>query len=139
MQIDFTDIPQVEDYRTVDPGEYHARVAEVRESTSPAGHQRWGLRWEGVRGDERERTICWDSLHFSERGLARAQFVLRVLGFDADGAVDLRPEQLLNRQALVTVAPEERTDPVTQTVRKQMRVPFTGYAPVPRPRPKGES
>lgn len=131
MQIDFTELPEVEDLCSVPPGDYHCTVAEVRESTSPAGHTRWGLRWEVTQGEWRGRTACWDSLHFSERGLARARFVLRVLGFAADGPLDLQPDDLVGRAALVTVTPEVREDPVQGTKRKMNRVPFTGYAPPP--------
>ena len=89
MQIDFSEVPEVEDLCSVPAGEYTCTVSEVRESISPAGHARWGLRWEVVEGEWSGRTACWDSLHFSERGLARARFVLRVLGFAADGKLDL--------------------------------------------------
>jgi hypothetical protein len=137
MQIDFTELPEVEDLCSVPAGEYTCTLAEVRESTSPAGHTRWGLRWEVDSGEWRGRTACWDSLHFSERGLARARFVFRVLGFAADGAVEIESGQLLGKRAVVTVTPEEREDSVSGVKRRQNRVPFTGYAPAPPQRGQG--
>lgn len=133
MQIDFTELSEIEDLCAVPEGEHECVIAEVRESTSPAGHSRWGVRWEVTQGEWQGRTACWDSLHFSERGLARARYVLRVLGFPAEGTIELQPQQLLGRRARVTVHPEEREDPVTGVKRRLNRVPFTGYAPLPNP------
>ena len=131
MQIDLSQVDNIEDLRSVPPGEYVCRVAEVRESQSPAGHQRWGLRWEVTRGDWAGRTACWDSLHWSERGLPRVKFVLQMLGFDVAGKLELKAEALNGKEAVVLVRPEEREDPVTGIRRMMNRVPFAGYAPVP--------
>ena len=133
MQIDLSQVDNIEDLRSVPPGEYVCRVAEVRESRSPAGHVRWGIRWEVTRGDWAGRTACWDSLHWSERGLPRVKFVLQMLGFDVAGTLDLAAERLNGCEAVVLVRPEEREDPVTGIRRMMNRVPFAGYAPVPPP------
>mgnify|MGYP001577571154 FL=1 len=131
MQIDLSTIENVEDLRSVPPGEYLCRVVEVRETRSPAGHLRWGLRWEVDRGEWQGRTACWDSLHWSERGMPRAKFVLQILGFPVSGQLDLQPPQLMGLKALVLVQPEEREDPTSGIRRLMNRVPFTGYAPAP--------
>lgn len=128
MQIDLSKVENVEDLRSVPPGEYPCQIVEVRETRSPAGHLRWGLRWEVDHGEWQGRTACWDSLHWSERGMPRAKFVLQVLGFPVEGALELEPHQLMGRRALVTVQPEEREDPVTGLRRLTNRVPFTGYS-----------
>ncbi len=133
MQIDFTEIADVDDLRAIPPGEYLCQVNEVRESQSPAGHIRWGLRWEVLQGEWQGRTACWDSLHWSERGLPRVKFVLRTLGCLGDGKSDLQPKALEGRRALVTVVHEERDDPVTGVRRLSNRVPFAGYAAAPVP------
>ncbi len=129
MQVDFSGVDNIEDLRAVPAGEYLCRVAEVRESDSPAGHRRWGMRWEVVAGDFVGRTACWDSLHWSERGLPRAKYVLQVLGLASDGAVEVDPGDLEDRTAWVTCAGEEREDPVTGIRRLMNRVPFAGYKP----------
>ena len=131
MQIDLSTIENVEDLRSVPPGEYLCRVVEVRETRSPAGHLRWGLRWEVDRGEWQGRTACWDSLHWSERGMPRAKFVLQILGFPVSGQLDLQPPQLMGLKALVLVQPEEREAPTSGIRRLMNRVPFTGYAPAP--------
>ncbi len=64
MKIDLSQIDDFEDFRAIPPGEYHCRAVEVRESDSPAGHIRWGIRWEVVSGEFQGRTACWDSLHW---------------------------------------------------------------------------
>lgn len=132
MKIDLSQIEDIEDIRSVPAGEYHCRAAEVRESESPAGHTRWGLRWEITQGDFQGRTACWDSLHWSERGLPRVKYVLQVLGLPTAGELDLKPAELEGLEAMVQVQPEEREDPVTGIRRLQNRVPFAGYAPAPQ-------
>ena len=129
MKIDLSQIEDIEDIRSVPSGEYRCKAAEVRESESPAGHTRWGIRWEISEGDYQGRTACWDSLHWSERGLPRVKFVLQVLGMNTAGELDLNLEELEGLEAMVQVQPEEREDPVTGIRRVQNRVPFAGYAP----------
>ena len=133
MRIDLSHVDDIEDLRSVPPGEYVCRIADARESRSPAGHVRWGLRWEVVHGEWAGRTACWDSLHWSERGLPRVKFVLQMLGYPVDGPLDLRPDQLLDRVAVVLVQPEEREDPATGVRRVANRVPYAGYGPAPPP------
>jgi len=138
MELDFANIENIEDLRSVPDGEYPCRIVEVRESQSPAGHVRWGLRWEVTGGDWQGRTACWDSLHWSERGVARVKYVLSVLGFDVSGSLEVTPGHLEGRQALVTCTSEEREDPVTGIRRLTNRVPFSGYRPLPSDPPPEE-
>lgn len=132
MQLDFSNVEDVEDLRSVPEGEYLCKVSEVRVSQSPAGHTRWSLRWEVTHGDYLGRTACWDSLHWTDRGLPRAKFVLKVLGFDVEGPLDVEATDLEGRHALVRCTAEDREDPVTGTRRLVNRVPFTGYRPAPQ-------
>ena len=87
MKVDFGSVENIEDLRAVPPGEYCCLIAEVRESESPAGHTRWGLRWEVANGEYVGKTACWDSLHWSERGMPRAKYLLNTLGIDAQGCI----------------------------------------------------
>lgn len=131
MKIDLSHIEDIEDLRAVPAGEYHCRIAEVRESESPAGHTRWGLRWEVLSGDYLGRTACWDSLHWSERGLPRVKYALQSFGLPTDGELNLQPGALVGLEAMVSIQPEEREDPVTGIRRVQNRVPFAGYSAAP--------
>lgn len=132
MKINLADVETIDDFRAVPPGEYRCKAAEVRESDSPAGHVRWGIRWEVVGGDYNGRTACWDSLHWSERGMPRSKFILQMLGFKSDaGAFELEPADLVGREAYVTIATEEREDPISGIRRLTNRVPFAGYSIVP--------
>ena len=127
MNVDFTNVADIEDLRAVPEGEYRCRVAETRESESPAGHTRWGLRWEILDGEWQGRTACWDSLHWSERGLSRVKFVLEAIGIPTGGEMELKAVQLEGKTAIVQIAPEEREDTVTGVRRVSNRVPFAGY------------
>jgi len=131
MELDFSRIDDIDDLRAVPEGEYLCRVAEVRVSRSPSGHTRWGLRWEVAEGDFIGRTAAWDSLHWTDRGLPRLKYVLRVLGFDVSGPAVIEAPDLEGRRAVVLCVPEEREDPTTGLRRLLNRVPFAGYRPAP--------
>ena len=55
MKINLPTIKNIEDIRSVPPGDYRCKVAEVRESESPADHTRWGIRWEVIKGEFQRR------------------------------------------------------------------------------------
>lgn len=129
MKIDLSQVENIEDIRGVPAGEYLCEVVECRESESPAGHTRYGLRLQVVGGEFDGRTACWDSLHFSERGLPRVKFIMQMLDM---GLEQLDPADFVGRRALVQMETQEREDPVTGIRRIQNRVPFAGYAPDPK-------
>ena len=137
MTIDFSSVGNIEDFRSVPEGDYPCRISEIRESKSPAGHSRWGIRWEVCHGEWQGRTACWDSLHWSERGLPRAKFLLGLLGFEIQGPLEIDARQLEGKQALVTVVSEEREDPVTGIRRLRNRVPYSGYGTFVPPKKSG--
>ena len=76
-------------------------------------------------------------MHWSERGLPRAKFLLGFLGFEIQGPLEIDARQLEGKQALVTVVIEEREDPVTGIRRLRNRVPYSGYGPFVPPKKSG--
>lgn len=127
MQIDFSQVPDVENFCSVPEGIYDVRVAEVRQGVTSEGAPYWSLRLEVVEGEYAGRTAAWDSLFLGERGLRRARHVLSVLGFDVAGSLDLEADELLERRARVQVLTEEREDPRTGMRAIRPRVPYSGY------------
>jgi hypothetical protein len=110
-------------------------VAEVRESQSPAGHQRWGLRLEITMADDDQfvgRTACWDTIHWSERGQARARYILNKLGINTPNQMETyQARDILFREALVTIITEEIEDPILGIRRQTNRIPFAGWKTCP--------
>jgi|688.fasta_scaffold00591_43 hypothetical protein len=131
MRFDFSSVPDLDSYITVPEGKHHCRVAEVREGLSREGSARWSYRLEVVSGEFAGRTAAWDSLTWSERGIFRVKKVLEALGVDVRGVLEIEPADLISRQALVEIVPEEREDPVTGRRTVRMRVPYLGYEPLP--------
>jgi len=127
MELDFSDVDDVETFVSVPEGTYNVRVADVREGLTRDGAQRWGMRLEVRDGDYAGRTAAWDGLTWSERGMHRAKFVLSRLGFDVDGRLSIEPRDLMNRFARVQVEAEEREDPITGGRQIRPRVPYMGY------------
>src|SRR5688572_25754416 len=132
MRFDFSSVDDVESYVSVPAGAHNVRIAEVREGRSREGMPRWTFRLEVLDGDYAGRTAAWDSITWSERGVFRVKRVLEALGLDVRGELEIDSQDLVNLQARVQVAPEEREDPLTGHRQVRMRVPYLGYAPLDR-------
>src|SRR5439155_22118993 len=123
-------VDDVESYVSVPAGAHNVRVAEVREGRSRDGSVRWTYRLEVLDGDYAGRTAAWDSLTWSDRGVYRVKKVLEALGLDVRGELEIESNDLVNLQARIQVAPEEREDPLTGRRQVRMRVPYLGYTPI---------
>lgn len=127
MKIDFRDVDDVQSYVYVPPGAYVCRVAEVRPGLARDGSVRWSLRLEVAEGDQLGRTAAWDSLTWSDRGVARVKLVLKALGLPTHGVVEIEPQDLVGKRAKVTVQPEERENAQTGLREVRNRVPYAGF------------
>lgn len=127
---DFDADAHVSDFVRVPAGAYRCRVADVRAGTTRAGDERWSLMLTVADGPHVGKLAAWDSLVFSNRGRARARFVLATLGLPPKWRVQIEPGDLDGRQALVEVRPAEYTSPDGATVRRN-EVPYDGWRALP--------
>jgi len=130
MRYDFSTVEDIESFVSVPEGRYLCRVAEVRDGVARDGSARWSLRLEVAEGDYAGRTAGWDSLTWSERGVARVKRVLDALGMDTRGIVEIEPHQLVGRRVEAQFQSEEREDPLSGRRVLRLRVPYAGYAPL---------
>ncbi|MCK5942098.1 MAG: hypothetical protein KAI24_09030 [Planctomycetes bacterium] len=128
MEIDFDAKDSVSDFVSVPAGTYLCRITEVRTGLTRGGDERWSLRLVVAEGQHVGKQAAWDSLVFSTRGRSRARMVLQALGMPTRGKVDIQPDDLQGRTALVTVRPTEYEAPSGQVVRRN-EVPYDGYRP----------
>jgi len=133
MSLDFTTVQDSESFVTIPPGTYRCRIREVREGFTRDGDQRWSLCFEVKDGEYAGRTAGWDTLSFGERGLPRVKAVLKRLGFDVSGTLELYPRELQEVEAWVTFVLEEREDPRSGRRVERLRVPYMGYEPCEEP------
>ena len=126
MEIHFDTKDAVSDFVSVPEGTYLCRVAEVRVGETRSGDARWSLRLLVAEGRHVGKQAAWDSLVFSVRGRARARLILRALRMPTEGKVDIEPEDLTGREALVAVRPTEYESPSGQLIRRN-EVPYDGY------------
>lgn len=130
MQYDFSNVDDDSDQFVLVPeGVYAVRIAEVRESRGRSGAEHWGLRLEVLDGDWVGKTASWDWLVWSERGIPRVKRVLRALGLEVEGVLEIGPQDLVGLKACVQVGVEEREDPQTGRRTVRNRIPYDGYAP----------
>jgi hypothetical protein len=85
----------------------------------------WKVRHLVTKGEFKGRYI-FDNLVFSEKALKRAKLILRCLGVDVSGEINLTPEMIKRKQAIVTVKLEDYVDDEGRE-KKRNRVPFAGY------------
>ncbi len=130
MQIDFSEVDDVQSFVSVPEGIYLCRIAEVREGLTREGHPRWSFKLEVAEGEYAGRTAAWDGLSWTPRGLPRAKQVLSLLGFDVTGVVEMQPADLMGLQVRAELIPEEREDPLTGRRVVRLRVPYNGYGAV---------
>ena len=126
MELDLGEKETVQDYVTVPAGTYVCKIEEVRVGSTRAGDPRWSFRLLVEQGEYQGRQAAWDSLVFSERGTHRARVVLEALGLPHTGTVQLEPEHLQGRSALVEIAPADYANLRGETIRRN-EVPYNGY------------
>jgi hypothetical protein len=130
MRFDFSNVDEVQSYVSIPPGRHPCRVTEVRPGSARDGSARWTFRLEVVGGVHHGRTAAWDSLTWSDRGVARVRHVLKGLGVPTQGVVEIEPQDLVGRRALVQIQLEERENPQTGRREMRTRVPYAGYDPI---------
>lgn len=115
--------------RRLPDGTYRCRIAEVLPGTTSAGDERWSLRLVHDDGQHVGKQAAWDSLVFSNRGRARARMVLRALGLPSKGKVQIEPDDLKGRVAMVKMRRERFQSPDGTSI-DRMEVPYDGYQSV---------
>jgi hypothetical protein len=128
-RIDFNNVSETSDFAPIPDGEYTCRLIDIETDLTRAGDEMWKLRWEVESGEHTGR-LLFDNLVFSQKALPRVKLVCFSCGLDVVGQVDLQPEMLLNRRAMVVTYQEEYQDDRGQA-KVANRIPFDGYSVVP--------
>lgn len=129
MHIDPDAAEPIDDFVVVEDGDHLLRIAEVRENDRSDGQVSWMLRLELVGGPLAGRTAVTDWLNFSDRGLHRVRHVLAAVGFDVSAPIDVDPEQLLGRRAIVRLETQETRRRSDGRPQRRSRVTYDGWAP----------
>jgi len=124
-KIDFSHVGDVQDFSPVPAGKYLCRLVGLEEASTQNGDEMWKLRFEIIKGAHAGRLV-FDNLVFSEAALKRVKLICSRLGLDVSKELDLTPELLKGRVAILTVDTEPYED--TEGRKKQRNtVPFAGY------------
>jgi hypothetical protein len=128
-RVDFPSISDTADFSPLPDGDYVCQLTDVEIDHTKAGDEMWKLRW-AVQDGEFAGRLLFDNLVFSQKALSRVKLVCGVLGIDTSGQLDLQPDMLLDKRALVSTYQEEYVDGQGRT-KITNRIPFEGYAYVP--------
>lgn len=118
--INFSDVPDAEDYPLLPDGTYPFRVNNVEVINGGTSQERWTLKLIITEGDAKG-ALLRDSLFWSQKALPRIKLFCSRVGISTEGAVNLHPKDLLDREGYVIVTTEVWDE------KEVNRVPFAGY------------
>jgi len=124
-EINFDAIPDADSYEPLPDGDYVCYLDTIEEATTKNGNDMWKLTWVIEDGEHAGRKI-FDNMVFSERAMRRIKLICSRLGLDTTGTVNLTPDMLAMKRAVVSVMTEEYVNAEGQT-RQRNAVPFEGY------------
>ncbi len=125
-EIDFDTVDDVGSFSPLPEATYPCELEKVDDSrTTKAGDEMWGLKWVVLTGEYEGRYI-FDNLVFSKAGYGRVKLLCSKVGLPSEGKVNLTPEMLQGRSALVTVEINEYMDDSGKT-KINNKVTFDGY------------
>ena len=128
-KVDFKNVSDVTDYAPIPDGDYVCNLVDIEQDLTKFGDEMWKLRLE-VDGGEHHGRLLFDNLVFTAKAMPRVKLVCASCGLDVTKEVDLQPDMLLNRRALVTTYQKEYEDDKGQA-KVANRIPFNGYGVVP--------
>jgi len=128
-RVDFNNVSEIADFAPIPDGEYVCSLVDIETDLTRAGDEMWKLRWE-VDGGEHDGRLLFDNLVFNAKAMPRVKLVCSSCGLDVTGEVDLNPDMLLNKRAMVMTYQEEYEDDRGQA-KVANRIPFDGYGVVP--------
>lgn len=101
--LNLSQVEDAEDFTPLPDGEYLCSLEDVEETTTKErGDDLWRLKWR-VEQEVGHGRIIFDQLVFSAGGLKRVKLVLKRLGFNVDGPLELSPEDFKGIEAHLTV------------------------------------
>ncbi|RPH47036.1 MAG: DUF669 domain-containing protein [Planctomycetota bacterium] len=123
--IDFSQVPDAGEYTPIPEGRYLAEVESVEEDVNKNGDDVLKLRLRVIEGEHAGAAI-FDRLFFTPRALPRVKAVLKALGIEPSGSIEVTPELLQGRKCVIDVLIEsyQKTD---GSEGKSNVVPFAGY------------
>ncbi len=128
-KVNFPNVDSISEYAPLPDGEYLCTLSEVEMDFTRAGDEMWRLRWQ-VKGGEHDGRLLFDNMVFSPRALPRAKLICASCGLDVSAEVDLKPEMLLDRSAMITTRVEEYKDDHGVSKARNV-IPWDGYRDVP--------
>lgn len=123
--IDFSVIPDPEDFSPVPEGQYRCVVDRVVENLSDTGKEKWDIRFRITEG-EYEGRLIFDEIYFTDSALQRVKLIASRFGVDVTREVNFEPHLIEDQPIILDVIIEEYEDRAGNK-KKRNTVPFAGY------------
>ncbi|KJU86015.1 protein containing DUF669 [Candidatus Magnetobacterium bavaricum] len=125
IDLDFTDIEDINDFSPLPEGKYLCKVESVDIKQNKDSNDMWSLKLKVIEGEYGGRFI-FDNMVFSANGIKRIKHILKAMGFDVSGKLKLSTDKLIDRQVFVDTVVEDY-DNAAGEKRKKSKVTFAGY------------
>jgi hypothetical protein len=126
-RVDFSQIPDANDFPVVPEGRYLCKLTSVLDTDkegqpirSSGGHDQWKLHFTIVEGQNVGR-LLFDQITFSPDGMKRLKLICSRLGIDVSGALDLTPSLIKDKNVYVNTVIE------TYQGKRGNKIPYDGY------------
>ena len=136
MRINFSGMKSAAGNGPIPPGEYLARVASVKEKQTRDGKTYWNVALEVLEGDFAGRFV-FDNIFFTPQAIPRLKIILDALGIAVDGELEVEPDDLRDRRALVQVERDQYSK--DGAMQQGNKITYDGYRAVKEQTPPAPS
>lgn len=133
-KIDFSQVSDAQDFSPVPDGEYECSLVDVELCWTSDGHEMWSLRWK-IQDGEYSGRLLFDNVAFTQKAMPKLKLICESCGLDVSAELDLVPDLVLGRQAMVTTYIDKYIDRQSGNEKARNSVPWSGYRPVPSSNP----
>ena len=123
--VDFREVKDAGEFTPIPEGSYIVEIQSAEEDETKKGDDRLNLRLRVAAG-EHEGAVVFDRFHFSPRALPRLKLLLKALGVDTSGEVEVTPALLEGRRCTVDVVIDSYVKSDGSEAQSNT-VPFAGY------------
>ena len=123
--IDFSNVPDLDEYSPVPEDQYLAEIGKAEYDTTRAGDDYLKIRFYIVDGDHAGAAI-FDRVYFSKKAMPRLKLLLEALGISTKESIEVTPALLEGRKCLINVVVESYVKSDGSEA-KTNSIPYAGY------------
>lgn len=129
-EYDWDKVEEAQGYSPLPDGKYYCVVEKADLGTTANGDEMFKLEFKVLEGAFKGRKL-FDNIIFSERALGRAKLMLKRMGLELNGKVNVKWSDVQGRKVIVVCDGTEDYTTKDGETRTKNLIPFDGYERVP--------